>query len=100
MKEFDEIIRHFSAHVNSFLKPVAFVPFNSVADALNNIEAINEGRVSPLLSNFLRQNLPVRDAVLGVADQGLGECILYGLSFLSPDLHSDSLRVHFRFIGL
>ncbi len=76
VKEFDEIIRHFSAHVNSFLKPVAFVPFNSVGDALENVQAINEGRVSPLLSTFLRQNLPAKDAVLGVADQTLGESIL------------------------
>ncbi|KAM7543184.1 hypothetical protein Aperf_G00000002342 [Anoplocephala perfoliata] len=76
VKEFDEIVRKFSAHVNSFLKPVAFVPFGSVSEALENVECISEGRVSPLLSKFLRQNLPVKDAILGVADQDLGESIL------------------------
>lgn len=76
VKEFDEIIRKFSAHVNSFLKPVAFVPFDSVAEALENVQYICESRVSPLLSRFLRQNLPVKDAILGVADQKLGENIL------------------------
>ena len=76
MKEFDEIIKNFSAHVNSFLKPVAFVPFNSLSEALENVQAISEGRVSSLLSDFLHQNLPVRDAVLGVADRNLGEAVL------------------------
>ncbi|VDM30382.1 unnamed protein product [Hydatigera taeniaeformis] len=76
VKEFDEITKTFTAHVNSFLKPVAFVPFNSLPEALENIQIISEGRVSSLLSGFLRQNLPVKDAVLGVADQALGESIL------------------------
>ena len=76
VKEFDEIIRNFSAHVNSFLKPIAFVPFNSLPEALENIQTISESGVSPLLSEFLRQNLPVRDTVLGVADQILGESVL------------------------
>ncbi|VDK32692.1 unnamed protein product [Taenia asiatica] len=76
VKEFDEITKNFTAHVNSFLKPVAFVPFKSLPEALENVQALCDGRVSPLLSGFLRQNLPVKDAVLGVADQRLGEGIL------------------------
>lgn len=76
VKEFDEIVRKFTAHVNSFLKPVAFVPFKSVSEALENVQYISEGRVSPLLSEFLRQNLPIKDAILGVADQELGESVL------------------------
>ncbi|KAL5967511.1 Nucleolar protein 56, partial [Taenia solium] len=76
VKEFDEITKTFTAHVNSFLKPVAFVPFNSLPEALENVQTLCDGRVSPLLSGFLRQNLPVKDAVLGVADQRLGEGIL------------------------
>ncbi len=79
VKEFDEVVRNFSAHVNAFLKPVAFVPFNSVTDALHNVQCINESIVSPLLATFLRQNLPVKDAVLGVADHSLGEAIWYGI---------------------
>ncbi|VDO04475.1 unnamed protein product [Rodentolepis nana] len=75
VKEFDEIVRRFTAHVNSFLKPVAFVPFKSVHEALENVQCISDGRVSPLLSEFLRQNLPTRDAILGVAEQELGESI-------------------------
>ncbi|VDL18411.1 unnamed protein product [Hymenolepis diminuta] len=82
VKEFDEIVRKFTAHVNSFLKPVAFVPFKSVSEALENVQYISEGRVSPLLSEFLRQNLPIKDATLGVADQELGESVLeLGIGF-------------------
>ncbi|KAL5107625.1 Nucleolar protein 56 [Taenia crassiceps] len=82
VKEFDEITKNFTAHVNSFLKPVAFVPFNSLPETLENVQAISDGRVSSLLSDFLRQNLPVKDAVLGVADQTLGEGILQlGIGF-------------------
>ncbi|VDD75495.1 unnamed protein product [Mesocestoides corti] len=76
VKEFDGITTNFSAHAHSFLKPIAFVPFNSLAEALDNVQSINEGRVSALLSDFLRQNMPVKDAVLGVVDQTLGEAIL------------------------
>ncbi|CDS39471.1 Nucleolar protein 5A [Echinococcus multilocularis] len=76
VREFDEITKTFTAHVNSFLKPVAFVPFKSLPEAMENVQSISEGRISPLLSGFLRQNLPVKDAVLGVADQALGEGIL------------------------
>ncbi|VDN13398.1 unnamed protein product, partial [Dibothriocephalus latus] len=53
IKEFDEIVRRFSAHPNAFLKPTAFVPFGSVVEALENVQCINEGRVSPLLRHFL-----------------------------------------------
>ncbi|VDL98932.1 unnamed protein product [Schistocephalus solidus] len=76
IKEFDEIVRRFSAHPNAFLKPTAFVPFGSVVEALENVQYINEGRVSKLLRNFLRQNLPIKDAILGVADERLGSSIL------------------------
>nr|CDS25400.1 Nucleolar protein 5A [Hymenolepis microstoma] len=82
VKEFNEIVCKFTAHVNSFLKPVAFVPFKSVPEALENVQYISEGRVSPLLSEFLRQNLPIKDAILGVAEQELGESILeLGIGF-------------------
>nr|VZI12813.1 unnamed protein product [Spirometra erinaceieuropaei] len=76
VKEFDEIVRQFSAHPNAFLKPTAFVPFGSVVEALENVQCINEGRVSQLLRHFLRQNLPIKDAVLGVADERLGSSII------------------------
>lgn len=53
----------------------AFVPFKSAQDALENINSISEGLVTPLLKGFLESNLPsVKKAkkakfTLGVSDK-------------------------------
>jgi len=59
----------------------AFVPFKSAQDALENINSISEGLVTPLLKGFLESNLPsVKKAkkakfTLGVSDKRIGQSI-------------------------
>ncbi|XP_018654272.1 putative nucleolar protein NOP56 [Schistosoma mansoni] len=76
VKEFDEITRSFKAHPNAFIKPVAFVHFKSVQEAVENVQTIVNGNLSDLLRQFLRRNVPPVDCVLGVSDEKLGKCIL------------------------
>ncbi|KAH8865820.1 Nucleolar protein 58 [Schistosoma japonicum] len=76
VKEFDEITRNFKAHANAFIKPVAFVHFKSVQEAVENVQAVVDGSLSNLLKQFLRRNVPSSDCVLGVSDEKLGRCIL------------------------
>ena len=40
------------------VKLEAMSPFATAEEALENIEAIGEGKVSPMLQKFLTQNLP------------------------------------------
>ncbi|KAF5395943.1 Nucleolar protein 56 [Paragonimus heterotremus] len=74
VKEFDEITRHFTAHVNAFIKPIAFVHFCSVAEAVENIQAVSDGMISGLLRQFLLKNVP-HQSVLGVNEESLGKSI-------------------------
>ncbi|VDP91116.1 unnamed protein product [Echinostoma caproni] len=76
VKEFDEITRNFTAHVNAFIKPVAFMHFKSVEEAVENVECISEGIVSSLLKQFIVINVPKKSCILGVADEALGKAIL------------------------
>lgn len=76
MKEFDEITSSFKALPNAFIKPVAFVHFKSVQEAVENVQAIVSGNLSELLRQFLRRNVPTVDCVLGVSDEKLGKSIL------------------------
>ncbi|KAA3677161.1 nucleolar protein 56 [Paragonimus westermani] len=75
VKEFDEITRHFTAHVNAFIKPIAFVHFCSVAEAVENIQAVSDGAISGLLRQFLLKNVP-HQSVLGVSEESLGKSIM------------------------
>ncbi|VDP64853.1 unnamed protein product [Schistosoma mattheei] len=75
-KEFDEITSSFKALPNAFIKPVAFVHFKSVQEAVENVQAIVSGNLSDLLRQFLRRNVPTVDCVLGVSDEKLGKSIL------------------------
>ncbi|KAA0183442.1 Nucleolar protein 5A [Fasciolopsis buskii] len=76
IREFDEITRNFTAHVNSFVKPVAFVHFRSVEEAIENVANVSEGVVSSLLKQFLNSNVPKKDCVLGVSHEEIGKSIL------------------------
>jgi len=40
------------------IKLEAFCPFTTAEEALENIQAIAAGKVSPMLTNFLTTNLP------------------------------------------
>ncbi|KAF6769205.1 hypothetical protein AHF37_06394 [Paragonimus kellicotti] len=75
VKEFDEITRHFTAHVNAFIKPIAFVHFCSVAEAIENMQAVSDGMISGLLRQFLLKNVP-HQSVLGVSEESLGKSII------------------------
>ncbi|CAL8087542.1 unnamed protein product [Calicophoron daubneyi] len=75
VKEFDEITRKFSAHPNAFLKSIAFIHFKSLEEALENVQTVSDGIVSDLLREFLRNNVPPKDSVLGVGDESLGKAI-------------------------
>ncbi|VEL19226.1 unnamed protein product [Protopolystoma xenopodis] len=82
IKEFDELTKDFSGHLNSFIKLVAHVNFNSLSESVENVQAISEGRVTGLLLDFLRQNVPAKDCTLGVNHSLLGENIQsFGLGF-------------------
>ncbi|CAH8628165.1 unnamed protein product [Heterobilharzia americana] len=76
VKEFDEITRNFKAHANAFIKPVAFVHFKSVQEAVENVQSVVDGSLSDLLKQFLRRNVPPADCVLGVSDEIMGKSIL------------------------
>ncbi|GBE60263.1 hypothetical protein BOVATA_017560 [Babesia ovata] len=53
----------------------AFQPFTTASDALENIRAIVEGEVTPMLSAFLSLNLPKKGTQLAVVDPGLGKTL-------------------------
>ncbi|CAH8573817.1 unnamed protein product [Schistosoma turkestanicum] len=76
VKEFDEITGNFRALPNAFIKPIAFIHFKSVQEAVENVQAISGGNLSELLKQFLKRNVPPVDCVLGVSDEKLGKCIL------------------------
>lgn len=70
------------ADVERFAKMVkleALSPFSTAEEALENIEAIGEGKVSPMLQKFLTQNLPATKSskkqkfALGISDTRLGK---------------------------
>ncbi|VDQ02288.1 unnamed protein product [Trichobilharzia regenti] len=86
VKEFDEITRNFRAHVNAFIKPIAFVHFKSVQEAVENVQSVVDGNLSDLLKQFLRRNVPVTDCVLGVSDETLGKSILQNFTRLTRSL--------------
>ena len=62
-----------------------FVPFRTAEEALENINHVSEGLMTPLLQGFLEQNLPAAQAgkkakvALGVTEHKLGAAIQEGL---------------------
>lgn len=90
VKEFDEISQAADkvqeavsdmARFGKICKMVAFKPFGSAADALEQINAVSESSLTDELKNFLETNLPkVKDAKkakfkLGVSEPKLGSAI-------------------------
>lgn len=69
------------AKFGKICKLKAFVPFRSAQDALENINAVSEGLVHPLLKDFLEANFPkvknIKKAnfTIGVHDQRIGQQI-------------------------
>eukprot|EP00040_Diaphanoeca_grandis_P001971 m.20209 g.20209 ORF g.20209 m.20209 type:complete len:492 (+) comp12806_c0_seq1:271-1746(+) len=69
------------AKFGKICKLKAFIPFRSAQDALENINAVSEGLVHPLLKDFLETNFPkvknVKKATftIGVHDQRIGQQI-------------------------
>ncbi len=63
------------------VKLVAFRPFTSAADALEQVNAVSESQITPALKDFLEQNLPKvgkkgkGKLKLGVAEAKLGSAI-------------------------
>ena len=61
------------------VKLEAMSPFATAEEALENIESIGEGKVSPMLQKFLTQNLPATKSskkqkfALGISDTRLGK---------------------------
>ena len=61
-----------------------FVPFRTAEEALENINHVSEGLMTPLLQGFLEQNLPAAQAgkkvkvALGVTEHKLGAAIQEG----------------------
>ncbi|KER32374.1 hypothetical protein T265_01597 [Opisthorchis viverrini] len=99
VKEFDEITRNFTAHVNAFIKPVGFVHFKSVNEAVENVQAVADGNVSLLLRQFIRSNVPPKSSVLGVSEESLGKAIL-ALDFGFECVWHDAIREILRVIRL
>lgn len=72
---------------SQIVKLKGFCPFTSAENALENINAISEGEVTPALATFLEQNLPKAKkgasekakVVLGVQEAKLGSAINEGL---------------------
>jgi len=87
---------------SQMVKLKAFCPFTSAENALENINAISEGEVTPMLANFLEQNLPKvkktseekAKVVLGVQEAKLGSAISEGLGIKckSDELVQELLR--------
>lgn len=88
---------------STLVKLKAFVPFTSAAEALENINAISEGDLTPILGNFLEQNVP-KGSSIGVMDSRIGNSISENLGYKSKnnELTQELLRgirLHFtRFI--
>ena len=97
------------ADVERFSKMVkleAMSPFATAEEALENIEAIGEGKVSPMLQKFLTQNLPATKSAkkqkfaLGISDTRLGKNLFEqtGITASYNDTITElirGIRVHF-----
>jgi len=98
------------AKFSTFVKLKAFLPFTSAENALENINAISEGELTPYLANFLELNLPKSSksgkvkATLGVSDPKIGNAISeqLGVKCKTGELVAElarGIRLHFpRFI--
>lgn len=90
---------------NSIIKLVAFSPFKSGTNALDNMNSISEGVLHEDLHLFLETNVPApskkQKSMLGVCDQKLGAAIQeqFGYSVLHTGVVQEifrGIRVHFH----
>ena len=78
----------------------AFAPFKTAEEALENINAVAEGSMTPMVSAFLEANLPLpkpgkkSSFALGVSAHNLGGVIQesLGISCLCNDLTAELIR--------
>ena len=112
MKEFEEIglfipqveesVADFSKF-QSVVKLLAFTPFTSAGNALENINGITEGLIHPDLKVFLETNLPAdkKEMCLGVGDSKLGSSIveMFGIECqhtgVVPEIMR-GIRIHYQ----
>lgn len=116
VKEFEELgalLPHVEASVadlskfNSIVDLVAFLPFKSGTNALDNINSISEGILHEDLRLFIETNVPAKkkkvESLLGVADPKLGSAISEEGSLGVTCLHTGAIpeilrgiRFHFH----
>ncbi len=90
------------ARFQRICKMVAFHPFDTAENALENINAITEHEVTPDLKNFLEANLPkakkMTNSPLGVIEPLLGTAIQENMSI--PCRSDDAIRELVRAIRM
>lgn len=60
---------------SQIIKLTSFLPFTSAENALESINRISEGEITPELANFIETNVPKKKATLGVIDPKVGNIV-------------------------